>query len=1121
MISAGGNMGLQFIFGNAGAGKSHYLYESVIEESMQVPDKNFIVLVPEQFTMQTQKDFCMMHPRHGIMNIDVLSFGRLAHRIFEEFGGTKKIVLDDEGKNLILRKIAGKYENDFTVLKGNLKKQGYISEIKSVISEFTQYGIGFEELDQFLHKLDTKSNLYYKLKDIQKVYEGFETYLADRYITNEEILELLCEFVPNSEILKDSTVVLDGFTGFTPVQVKLLGELMQVCKKVMVTVLMDEKEDPYLYQHPYQLFALSKQMVSSLVKCANAHRVEIEEERKLYSRPSRRFQNNEPLDFLESQLFRPTRKQYEKEQDSIEIHVARNPKAEAEYVAGQIRRLVREKGYHYREIAIIASDLGVYEDWVEKALAKYEIPVFTDYKKSILLNAFVEYIRSLLSMAEQKFSYESVFRYLRTGMTGFAAQEVDAIENYVLACGIKGYKAWQSGWTKETREAKGEELEALNHLRVRFVEQLDALMFVLKQRYKTVKDVTVSLYEFLVKQDCQLKLKEMELKFQEQGELALSKEYAQIYRIVIELFDKFVDLLGEERISLGEYCELLDAGLEEAKVGVIPPSLDQIVVGDLQRSRLTNIQVLFFMGANDTLLPGNLGQGGILSESDREKFEKNKITLSPGSKEKTYIQKFYLYMNLTKPKETLFLSYSKVSSDGKSLRPAYLVQEIKKMYPKLTLKDEEKRTLKEQELTMSSVREYVIQGMQKKEQGVSDAWKELYACYVRNHKEEKKKMLDATFYKKERELLTKEQVEALYQDMSRFSVTRLEQFASCAYAHFLNYGLALSNREEYEFAPVDLGNIVHQAMELYAQKLKEYGVSWIIEDEQLRTQIVDECVEMSMESYGNRVLYSSARNQYFITRIKNLVNRSVWAVAKQMEKGDFKPVGYEVKFRSGKIDRVDTCEDEDQIYVKIIDYKTGMKQFDLNSFYHGLQMQLLIYLNAALEIEKKRSFGKDVVPAGMFYYRMKDPLVDKTNDVEKAILKELRLDGLVNADAKVLEHLEHGLQGTSDYLPIGIKKDGSLSANSKAVMPEEFDEILQFAQMKEKQLAKGVVSGELRAYPYEIAGTTACDYCPYRDICGFDPQIEGCDYKKIRKHSTEEILEKIKEDLKKEQKEWE
>ena len=252
-------MSLQFIFGNSGAGKSRYLYEQIVKESMEHPQTNYVVLVPEQFTMQTQRDLCAAHPRHGIMNIDVLSFVRLSHRVFEEVGKEVRRILDDEGKSLILRKIAGKYEDELKVLRGNLKKAGYISEVKSVISGFTQYGIGFGELDEFLETLEPESYLYYKLSDIRKVYEGFEDYLADKYITKEELLDVLSQVVPDSALLKDSVVVLDGFTGFTPVQNKLLGELMKVCKKVMVTVVMDAREDPFTYMHPYQLFAISRQ----------------------------------------------------------------------------------------------------------------------------------------------------------------------------------------------------------------------------------------------------------------------------------------------------------------------------------------------------------------------------------------------------------------------------------------------------------------------------------------------------------------------------------------------------------------------------------------------------------------------------------------------------------------------------------------------------------------------------------------------------------------------------------------------------------------------------------------------------------------------------------------------
>lgn len=1112
-------MALQFIFGNSGAGKSHYLYETVIEDSMKHPDMNYLVLVPEQFTMQTQKDLCMLHPRHGIMNIDVLSFGRLAHRIFEETGQDTKRVLDDEGKNLILRKIAGDYENELKVLRGNLKKQGYISEVKSVISEFTQYGIGFEKLDEFMEGLAPESYLYYKLQDIRTVYEGFENYLADKYITKEELLDVLSDAVPHSELLKNSVVVLDGFTGFTPVQNKLLGELMRVCRNVVVTAVMDSREDPYVYKHPYQLFALSRQMVTSLVQTARENRARVEEAVCLYSRPFYRFKDNEVLGFLEAELFRYSKKQYEREQDVLSVHVARNPKQEAEYVASGIRHLVREKGLRYRDIAVIASDMNAYAVCMEKACDTYGIPIFMDHKKSILLNAFVEYVRSLLAMAEQNFSYESVFRYLRTGMAGFTRREIDQMENYVLALGLKGYKKWQAAWVRRTSGMEEEALSELNGLRVRFVEQLDALVYVLKQPSKTVKDVTAAVYDFLAKQQVQVRLKEMEVRFQEQGELALAKEYAQVYRITIELFDKFVELLGDERISLKEYCELLDAGMEEAKVGVIPPSLDQVVIGDVERTRLKDIKALFFVGANDTLLPGSLGQGGLLSERDREQFAGQKISLSPGAKEKTYIQKFYLYMNLTKPTKYLSISFSRVSAEGKTLRPAYLVQDLRRLFPLLKIRDEETKGLAQTELTEKTAMNYLVQGLRERALGVNEEWKELYTWYVK-HAAGTEKILDAAFFKKTPEHLTKTAAEMMYGDASRFSVTRLERFASCAYAHFLTYGLRLSDREAYQFEAMDLGNIAHQSMERFAKKADINQVSWIGMPEEMRAQLIEESVEESIVDYGNTVLYSTARNEYMITRIKKLIHRSVWALTEQLRKGDFVPSGYEMKFGSGKIDRIDTCEDEEKIYVKVTDYKTGSKSFDITAFYHGLQMQLPVYLNAAMDMEQKKHPGQEIQPAGIFYYRMKDPIVEKEKNealLEEKLLKELKLDGLVNADEAVIQHLERGLTGNSSLIPVGKNKDGSLNRYSRVLAPDDFRTLLAYTKKKERELKERILSGETRAWPYELGTETGCDYCAYRDICGFDDRLEGCEYQHMDKLDRDEAVERMRQNGKEQQ----
>ena len=470
-------MALQFIFGNPGSGKSHYLYEHIIRESMKHPDINYIILVPEQFTMQTQKELVLRHPRHGIMNIDVLSFARLAFRVLEETGNGSREILDDEGKNLILRRLAGKKEDSLKVLKGNIKKPGYISEVKSVISELTQYNISPDGMDDMITEADESSYLAWKLKDIQVMYQAFEEYLADKYITKEEILDILCNVMDKSRMLKDSVIALDGFTGFTPLQNKVLGEMLHHCQKVMITVTMDKREDPYVMKDKYQLFALSKQMVTSLVKIAGEEKVLVEEPVCLYQEPVWRFRNAPALAFLEKELFRYSGRTYREKQSNVRVYAAANPRMEVECAAQRIRFLIRKKEYRYREIAVIASDMNLYADEIEKTFREYEIPVFMDYKRNVLLNSFVEYIRSLLAMAEQNFPAESVFRFLRTDLVGFTGEELDLLENYVLALGIRGYKKWQEKWIRRAKDTTEEELEVLNHLRVCFVEKTEALVF--------------------------------------------------------------------------------------------------------------------------------------------------------------------------------------------------------------------------------------------------------------------------------------------------------------------------------------------------------------------------------------------------------------------------------------------------------------------------------------------------------------------------------------------------------------------------------------------------------------------------------------------------------------------
>lgn len=1106
-------MPLKFVFGPSGSGKSSYLYQHVIQESMKYPERNYIVLVPEQFTMQTQKDLVMMHERKGIMNIDVLSFARLAYRVFEETGGGGLPVLDDEGKNLILRKIAGDYESELKMLGGHMKKQGYISEVKSVISEFTQYDIGEDEIERVMESAGESSRLYYKLADIRLLYRGFTDYLREKYITKEELLDVLSCEVEKSERLKNSTVVLDGFTGFTPVQDRLLGELMRHCREVIVTVTMDRRENPYVYEHPYQLFALSKQMVTSLLQIAKQNKIPVEEPVELYDHVPWRFKEQEALAFLEKHLFRYGAGAYEKEQEQVKLHLAKNPREEAYAVAEQVRRMMREDGYRLRDIGVIVSDMDVYADHLKQAFIKYDIPFFMDHKRSILLNSFVEYIRSVLHMAEQSFSYESVFRFLRTNLAGFTYEEIDELENYVIGLGIKGYKHWQEKWTRKLRGMAQEDLDKMNHYRRQLVEKVDGLIYVLRQRRKTVADITRAIYEFMVQENLQVRLAEQEELFKAKGELALAREYAQIYRIVIELFDKFVELLGDEQVSLSEYCKLLDAGLEEARVGVIPPEVDQVVIGDMQRTRLKDIKALLFAGANDVYLPGALLRTGLLSELDREKFAREKLTLSAGGKEKAYVQKFYLYLNLTKPSEKLDIYYSKVSADGKSVRPSYLIQELQKLFPKLKVRDEE-RYLKEQELTENIGFDRMIREFVQKRHETDGAWCELYNWYKKNPKWQEKveRFLEAGYYRKPLDALTEEAAKRLYGEEFETSITRMERFAVCAFSHFLTYGLGLREREEYDFQAADLGNVCHRALERFSYKVEREAGDWLKLTEEKRKQYVEESVEEAIADYGNSILYSSSRNAYLIVRMKRMLEKTVWALTKQLAAGDFKPSAYELRFANGKIDRVDTCEDGDCVYVKVIDYKTGSKSFDVTALYHGLQLQLMVYMDAALQLEQKKHPEKEILPAGVFYYRIQDPLIDrpKEGEEQESILKELKPDGMISLEKEVLEHLDHCMVGESSVIPVKYNKNGSLSKSSKAASAQDFYLMMKYAVNKVEEIRQKILSGDVKVNPYRRGTETSCDYCSYRQICGFDTKMEGYRYREIEAMSVDKVIQAMK-----------
>ncbi len=1110
-------MSLHFILGASGSGKSHELYETIIQRSMERPEMTYLVLVPEQFTMQAQKELVRMHPGGGILNIDVLSFQRLAHRVFQQVGAADRKILEETGKSLVLQKVAQENQRELSYLGKQMKKQGYVQEIKSLISEFMQYDISLEQLEDVIEAISEKKRVTArKLQDISILYQGFFQYLEDRMIPAEEVLDVLCQYIPRWEKIRKCEILLDGFTGFTPVQNKLLDVLLGLCPKIWVTVTLGEGENPHGRIAEHELFAMSKKMIRSLSDMARRQQVEIHEQ-WIRADGHGRFSQAPALDFLEKEIFRFRRKSYAADTEEIRLFTAQDPKEELEEVCRRIARLIREKGFRYGDIAVITGDLACYGSYARQVMEQMDIPCFLDEKHTIWMNPYVEYLRAVVDLIRVNYSYEGVFRYLRCGMSGLCQEDVDFLENYVLALGIRGFNRWREPWVRLYRGMPEEDIQRANELRQRFMEEVEDFTLCCKEKKRTVGSLTRGLYEFGVRNRVQEKLKGWELFFRERGDRAMEKEYAQIYGIVMQLLEKMVHILGDEAMTIPEYQQLLEAGLSEARVALIPPSGDQVLVGDMERTRLKDIKALFFVGVSDQTIPKNKNFGGILSEQERMLFQEEGMELSPSRREAMYIQKFYLYLNLTRPSHVLTLSYCRTDGEGNVCGPAYLIDSVRKLFPGLKMEEASGGGDYEKLLERPAGGIWLaIRGLADLAKGREDPrWRELFHWYASRPDYGKlaEQWAEGAFFQAPEERIGKSVAKILFGDPRRFTPTRLEQFAACAFAHYMKYGLGLRERQYYEFQAPDLGNVMHGALELYAGQLRSRQLAWTDLTEEEQQDLIDECVEQVTADYGSTILHSSARNEYMIARVKRILRRTVWALKEQMVRGEFVPAGFEVKFAGGRIDRMDLCETDKKVYVKIIDYKTGNARFDLTSLYYGLQLQLVAYLNGAVELEQKRHPDKVVEPAGIFYYNIKDPLIpgqggEDEKVLEKKILKELKMNGLANGEPEILEKLDP----TGESIPVSFKKDGTLSKTSSVASGEQFGQMMEFAKRKMEQLAADIQGGRVQPYPYELGNRQACTWCPYRPVCGFDGSLKGYKSNELAPLGQEECWRAMKEE---------
>ena len=1140
-------MSLRFYFGPSGSGKSHRIYEEIMQRAAQEPGRNFLIIVPDQFTMQTQKDLVMRSDRGGILNIDVLSFGRLSHRILEEVGTKEMPVLDDTGKSLVLQKIAADLKEQLPAMGSLLHKQGYIHEVKSAISEFMQYGISTQDMDKLIASAEKRGALAMKLRDLKTLYRGFQDYIRDHFITTEETLDVLRRSLVKSKILPDSVVIFDGFTGFTPIQNRLIQELMRVCEETIVTVTIGEEEDPYQMDGEQKLFHLSKKTVADLVELAAEAEVTRGEDVFVKGGPNR-FTEAPALWYLEQNLFRYQYEPYMEKQREIRMFEALSPREEVHQTALYIRKLIREEGLTYRDIAVVIGDLEGYASYVETEFGQLEIPCFIDRTRGIVLNPMIEYIKSALQLYIKDFSYDTVFHFLRSGMVDISREEIDELENYVIRTGARGYRTYSRLFTRRTEEMQQgsgqddteraeETLERLNRIRQQFADTVEILHMAPRAKAGEYVD---HLYDFLEQNQVQQKLLNYQQQFEQEGDLAKAREYAQIYRLVMDLLDQIYGLLGEEEISLQEFADILDAGFGEITVGTIPQNVDRIVVGDMERTRLKQVKVLFFLGVNDGNIPKNASKGGIISDMDREFLIESGTEMAPSPRQQMYIQRLYLYLNMTKPSERLYLSYAKVNSDGKGIRPSYLIDTVRKLFPQLAVEYPQNRSRLEQIEGRQEGARYLAEELREYADGTlrEEERQDFYLMYraYEADPEGRDRLTAAAFRRYKESGLSRIVARALYGRQLENSVSRLETYAACACRHFLQYGLSLQEREEFGFEVSDMGNVYHAVLENFAGKLAESGRTWWDFDENFAAKGVREAIEGYAATYGETVLYSSARNEYAITRMSRILTRTVLTLQQHLKQGSFQPDDYELSFRfaedldsihvdlseeekmhlQGRIDRIDVSEDAEHVYVKVIDYKSGNKKFDLAALYYGLQLQLVVYMNAAMELESRKHPDKEIVPAALLYYHIDDPTIETPveltqEQINEEILTKLRMNGVVNSDPAVVERLDRFLQDKSKVIPVEKKKDGSFSARSGILSREELHVVSAYVDTKIRQIGREILDGKIAANPYEKGNEEACTYCAYKKVCGFDGSIPGYEKRQLEDLDKQTLMQRMQE----------
>lgn len=1073
---------LRFIIGTNEEARRKLLYEHIAAE------KSAYLIVPEQFSFESEKLLDEFLGTEKARDVEVLGFSRLCNSIFRTFGGIAGEYTDDATKLLLMGAALSSCEDQLRYYKKNIHGAPFIEKLLAADTEFKNAGVSPEELSLAAAEGGTLGE---KAADLSLVFSLYDALLEKSYLDPLTDIKRACSILSENDFFSEKAVFIDNFTGFTGNEYKMLRSILEQSPLVEISLCCDSIYDR---SGGTGLFSKTQRTAGRLEKIAKEAGVSIKTPVFAENRNDRR--PGAIID-LEENFFRSSAKEG-RNLGEVRFIKAADPYDEANYVAVTARTFAEEQGYRWRDMAIIARDLSPYEHALPAAFRRAGIPLYMDKAAELSSHPLSAFISASLAAIRENYSAQDILRILKTGILPFSPEETAEFENYCFVWNIKGslflepFSASPDGF-REISEDDSERLLRLNALREKIILPLERLRK--RTSDPSGKEFSAAFYDYLCECEVTEGLSRLYDEFCAAGETAAADNLDAFWSCTVSALDKFSSALGDIRLGKDVVPKLFELVINSAEIGVLPPTLDCVSAGTADRMRPSDIKAVFVIGLCDGVFPASPANNSLFTDEEKKRLLEKGIELGEGENDSVLSERMYAYTAFTSASEKVLASFPEYDAGYTEQSPSMLISRLREAVG--DLREESTLTFREDFwLCSESFAFEHLAAFGNDSTASSEAIKKYFSeKELWNSRAQKL----GTCVRAENFVLRKaENAEKLFGENFRFSPTKLDTFGQCPFSYFIKSGLVLRERQKAELSPLSAGTLIHYVLQLLVPKFGGKGLSALSDDE-LRKE-VDSVLRDYLENVMGTEKGKTARFMYLYRRTAAFVTRLLRRIGEEFFVSEFVPYAFEAPLGGkdvglyrletpdgkkitveGTIDRVDVLDRNGERYVRVVDYKTGTKDFSLSDVYYGINIQMLVYL---FSIQEEGKGGlSDTIPSGVLYMPARNAVLNFDRDSSPAEIKDAQrksfcMNGLLLDDVAVLNSMEPGLSGF--YIPV---KQGKNGPSGSVASIAEFGVIKKHIDSLLIDIANELSEGKIAALPYRKSNFTPCDYCKYKSVC--------------------------------------